>query len=96
MKPDRELACQAEEKAETLRQAFFPRPLQADLSDINGYKYPQPIEYPEITISEIDKAVHRAAPNKALGTDNITNGILHQTLDILLPHLYKLFNACLQ
>jgi ribonuclease HI len=96
MKPDGELACQAEEKAETLRQSFFPRPLQADLSDINGYEYPQPIECPEITMPEIEKAVRRAAPNKAPGTDNITNGILHQTLDILLPHLYKLFNACLQ
>jgi hypothetical protein len=44
---------------------------------------------------KIEKAVRRAAPNKALGTDNITNGILHQTLDILFPHLYKLFNAYL-
>jgi hypothetical protein len=42
------------------------------------------------------KAVRRAAPNKAPGTDDITNGILHQTLDILLPSLHKLFNACLQ
>jgi len=96
MKPDGELACQSEEKAETLRQSFFPRPIQADLSDINGYGYPQPIECPEITMPEIEKAVRRAAPNKAPGTDNITNGILHQTLDILLPHLHKLFNACLQ
>lgn len=37
-----------------------------------------------------------AAPNKAPGTDDITNGILHRTLDILLPSLHKLFNACLQ
>jgi ribonuclease HI len=95
-KPDGGLACQAEEKAETLRQSFFPRPRQADLSDINGYEYPQPIECPEITMPEIEKAVRRAAPNKAPGTDNIPNGILHQTLDILLPHLHKLFNACLQ
>jgi ribonuclease HI len=96
MKPDGELACQAEEKAETLRQSFFPPPLQADLSDVNGYEYPQPIECPEITLPEIEKAVRRAAPNKAPGTDDITNGILHQTLDILLPSLHKLFNACLQ
>jgi hypothetical protein len=96
MKPDGELASRPEEKAETLRQSFFPPPLQAYLSDISGYEYPQPIECPEITSSEIEKAVRRAAPNKAPGTDNITNDILHQTLDILLPHLYKLFNACLQ
>ncbi|KFY28958.1 hypothetical protein V491_00241 [Pseudogymnoascus sp. VKM F-3775] len=96
MKPDGELAHYAEEKAETLRQFFFPLPLRADLSDINGYKYPLPIECPEITLQEIVKAVRRAAPNKAPGTDDIINGILHQTLDILLPSLHRLFNACLQ
>ena len=45
---------------------------------------------------EIEKAVRTSAPNKAPGADGITNGILHQTIDILLPHLHKLFNACLQ
>ena len=96
VKPDGELAHQAEEKAETLRQSFFPPPLGADLSDINGYEYPPPIECPEITLHEIVKAVRRAAPNKAPGTDDINNGILHQTLDTLLPSLHRLFNACLQ
>lgn len=42
-KPDGELAHLVEEKAETLRQSFFPRPIVADLSDINGYEYPQPL-----------------------------------------------------
>ncbi|EDN04471.1 predicted protein [Histoplasma mississippiense (nom. inval.)] len=85
-----------EEKAEVLRQTFFPPPLQADLSDIGGYEYPPPIECPDITVAEIEKAVRRASPNKAPGADGITNGILHQTLDILLPSLHKLFNACLE
>ncbi|KAJ6114107.1 hypothetical protein N7512_007552 [Penicillium capsulatum] len=90
------LAHEPEEKAETLRQTFFPSPPQADLSDIEGYVYPPPTECPDITIPEIEKAVRRASPNKAPGTDGIINGILHQTLDILLPRLYTLFNACLQ
>lgn len=58
--------------------------------------YPQPIECPEITPSEIEKAVCRGAPSKAPGTDDFTNSILHQILDILLPNLYKLFNTCIQ
>ncbi|OAQ57795.2 reverse transcriptase [Pochonia chlamydosporia 170] len=95
-KPDGKLVHRPEEKAELLRQSFFPPPCQADLSDINGYQYPPPIECPDITLPEIEKAVRRAAPNKAPGADGITNGILHQTLDILLPSLHKLFNACLQ
>ena len=40
--------------------------------------------------------MRRAAPNKALGSDRVINGILYHLLNILLPSLYKLFNACLQ
>jgi hypothetical protein len=87
VKLDGELAHHLEEKAETLCQSFFPRPMRADLIDIDGYEYPQVIECPEITLLEIEKAVRRVAPNKAPGTDGITNGILHQTLDILLLSL---------
>jgi ribonuclease HI len=96
VKSDGGLAHEPEEKAEILRQTFFPPPLMADLSDIDGYEYPQAIECPEITSSEIERAIRRAAPNKAPGTDDIPNVILHQTLDILLPHLEKLFNTCLR
>jgi hypothetical protein len=96
VKQDGGLAHEPEEMAETLRQTFFPPPLQADLSDIEGYAYPPPIECPDITIPEIEKAVRRSSPNKAPGSDGIINGILHQTLDILLPSLHTLFNACLQ
>jgi ribonuclease HI len=96
VKQDGGLAHEPDEKAEALRQTFFPPPLQADLSDIEGYAYPPPIECPEITIPEIEKAVRGTSPNKAPGTDGIINGILHQTLDILLPSLHTLFNACLQ
>ncbi|KAK9445095.1 hypothetical protein VB005_01558 [Metarhizium brunneum] len=95
-KPDGTLVHRPEEKAELLRQAFFPPPCQADLSDISGYQYPPSIECPDITLPEIEKAMRRAAPNKAPGADGIINGVLHQTLDILLPSLHKLFNACLQ
>ena len=95
-KPGGGLARQAKDKAETLRQSFFPPPLRADLSDMERFMYPQPIACPDITPSEIEKAVRRAAPNKAPGTDGIPNAILHQTLDIILPSLHKLFTACLQ
>ena len=67
----------ARRKTEVLRQSFFPPPLQADLSDLEGYQYPPSIEYPDITIPEIEKAVRRASPNKAPGIDGITNGVLH-------------------
>ncbi|KAJ9137654.1 Endonuclease/exonuclease/phosphatase [Pleurostoma richardsiae] len=94
VRPDGGLAQQPEEKADVLRQSFFPPPHQADLSDLEGHEYPTPVECPDITEAEIEKAVRRASPNKAPGTDGIPNAILHQTLDILLPSLHILFNAC--
>lgn len=45
---------------------------------------------------EVERAVQTAFPNKTPGTDGITNGILYQTLDILLLGLHKLFNTYLQ
>lgn len=94
-RPDGSVAQEATAKAEVLRQSFFPPPRWADLSDTIGYEYPEAIECPEITLNEITQAIRRAAPNKAPGVDGITNKILHQTLDILLPSLHRLFNACL-
>jgi hypothetical protein len=69
-KPDMGFAYQPEEKADTLRQPFFPQPRRAGLSDINGYEYPPAIKCPEITLQEIERAVCRAAPNRAPGDDN--------------------------
>lgn len=63
--------------------------------EIEGYRYPTPIESPAITISAIERAVETAAPNKALGINRITNDVLHAVLDILMPCLCKLLNACL-
>ena len=94
-KPDGGLARKASEKAEVLRHSFFPPPPEAELSDTIDYTYPDAIECPEITTTEIVRAVRAAAPNKAPGTDGIPNKVLHKTLDVLLPHLHRLFNACL-
>ena len=94
-RPDGSVAQEATAKAELLRQSFFPPPRRAELSDTIGYEYPEAIECPEITLNEITRAIRRAAPNKAPGVDGITNKVLHQTLDLLLPRLHRLFNACL-
>lgn len=89
VKPDGELVQQPE-------KSFFPPSCQADLSDVEGYEYPPPIECPDITVTEIERAVRKAAPIKAPGIDGITNGVLHQTPDILPQTLCVLFNECLQ
>lgn len=65
-KPDGTLVHRPEEKAELLRQAFFPPPCQADLSDISGYQYPPSIECPDITLPEIEKAMAGPPQTKPL------------------------------
>ena len=86
-----------ERKAQALRETLFPPPPEADLSDIPGYEYPEPLQMPAITEKEVCQAVRRAAPNKAPGPDGIPNLTLHRALAIpaFLSHLTNLFNACL-
>lgn len=94
-KPDSSSEATPEGKAELLKNTFFPPPVNADLSDITGYDYPMPYRCPLITEAEIERAIRKAAPNKAPGTDGITNGILQKVLGLILPTLHQLFNASL-
>jgi hypothetical protein len=94
-KTDGSLETTPEGKVHLLKTTFFPPPVIADLSDITGYDYPTPYHCPIITEAEIERAVRKAAPNKAPGTDGITNGTLQKVLDLILPILRQLFNASL-
>ena len=94
-KPDGSLETTPEGKAQLLKATFFPPPFVADLRDIAGYDYPTPHRCPVITEAEIERAVRKAALNKAPGTDGITNGILQKVLDLILPTLHQLFNSSL-
>ena len=87
---------QPEGKADLFRETFFPPPPQADLRNTVGCEYPEAIVCPEITLAEIERAIRTASPNKAAGTDGITNNIIQSAMEILLPHLHRLFNACLR
>ncbi|RMZ90276.1 hypothetical protein DV736_g2490, partial [Chaetothyriales sp. CBS 134916] len=90
---DGSLETDAEGKTNLLRASFFPPPARADLSDTEGYQYPEPCPLPPITESEIERAIRGAAPNKAPGTDGITNNVLQKVLDLILPTLHQLFSA---
>lgn len=56
-KPDVGLAERLEEKLDILRKAFFPKPPEADLSDINGFSYPPGTLWPDITEEEVKYAI---------------------------------------
>ena len=85
-----------EEKAELLRAAFFPTPPEADLSDIENYEYPEPLQMPLIAEQELSKVILQAPGSKAPGPNGILNSILHLTLPHILPQLLPLYNQCLK
>lgn len=93
--PDGTLASEPSDKANLLRTTFFPTPPEADLDDIAGYEYPEPVPMPPITERELSNAILQAPGNKAPGPDGIPNRILHLALPQILPLLLSLYNQCL-
>ncbi len=84
-----------EDKARILRNAFFPPPLETDLTDLQDCQYPPELEaLPQISPDEVRKAIFAPRPDKAPGPDGITNRILRLAYEELAPHLLQLFNAC--
>lgn len=63
-----------DEKADLLREALFPKPPQADLSDI-GRRTTELIDFPAITDGEVTEAIQRAPADKAPGPDGILNRV---------------------
>ena len=83
------------EKAEVLKEAFFPAPPEADLSDLEGYYYPEAKACPiKITKQEVLAAIRRPNPDKAPGPDGIPNRILQACAEKLSDMLTPLFQAC--
>lgn len=75
--PDSEVVAETDaEKVDLLRQAFFPKPPEADLADLDRTSYQRPdIEFPAITEHEVFDAIKRAPPDKAPGEDGIPNRV---------------------
>ena len=62
------------EKATILIEQFFPLPIEADLSDILGFIYPEPQTIKkEVEEEDIITALKGLALDKALGLKKITN-----------------------
>ena len=82
-------------KADILWQTFFPPPVQADLSDLEGVEYPLVLHLGPITRDEINRAIQKAPVSKAPGNDGILNGILKLLWQDLFSFLHHLFNSSL-
>ena len=85
-----------EGKVRALRRVLFPPPPQADLSDIVGAEYPPPITMPiELSDTEVWKAIHHPAADKAPGISGLPNRFLRVVCAKLLGSIRRLFQACL-
>jgi hypothetical protein len=67
---------EASEKAEVFRRTFFPRPLAADLEDMQNAQYARQIGLPPITEKEILEAIESTSLPKAPGPDGLPNRVL--------------------
>lgn len=86
-----------EGKVSVLREAFFPPPPQADLTDTQGAVYPTPLAMTDIlTEGEVRKAIFRPKPDKAPGIDGMPNRFLRQITGALISKITHLFQACLK
>jgi hypothetical protein len=84
------------EKATILAEQFFPLPIEADLSDIPGFTYPEPrTAKKEVEEEDIITALKGLAPNKAPGPKKITNRFLKTCGEQLALVLAKLFSSCI-
>ena len=95
-KPESGIAMSRQEKAQCLTNSFFPQAPPTELDDIQGFIYPEPVEFPLITNNEVRKVILATSSKTAAGGDEIPNRILKLTLTTLLPSFIWLFNASLE
>ena len=94
---DRNMVTDKAAKAALLAKRFFPKPLEADLADIEGYAYPEPVEFEKLATHDIQRAINDVSNNKAPGDDEIENRVIALLIRItnLLDMLKQLFQASL-
>ena len=91
------IAITAEEKAKVMFKEHFLPPPTVDTSDIENFRYPEPIEEDgPITEREIQRAVNNAAPDKAPGPNGYTNRALRQLVSVAPAQVRSLFERYIQ
>ncbi|KAJ5636972.1 hypothetical protein N7490_006851 [Penicillium lividum] len=96
---DGSLAETNEQKAELLQEVFFPKPPEADLSDIRQQTHTSSnqIPFPPVTEQEVRDAIQRTPPDKAPGPDGLPNRVWRILLQVddFIRNLTSIFNACI-
>ena len=82
-------------KAELLRDAHFPPPPEADLSDIHNFDYPPPEAVPAaLSHEEVIRAIRKTKKDNSPGLDGIPNRVLHLIARHSPESVVRLFQAC--
>jgi len=82
-----------EGKSRLFHKAFFQKP-PANIDTPQDYVYPPPrFAFKPIADSQIDRAIRRLSAFKAPGLSGISNAILVQCRELLVPHLGPIFRA---
>jgi hypothetical protein len=83
------------DKARIIADSFFPPP-PADHGIPENVDYPPPLPYhAEFSREHIQRMISDLPPHKAPGPDQIPNIIYKESVEIILEHLYHIFNASL-
>ena len=80
---------------QALQYQFFPEPPEPDLSDQEGYEYPEPFAREPITIDDVKQAIKTLHLLKAPGITGIPHLIIQESLSITAPTITRLFQACI-
>jgi hypothetical protein len=85
-----------EEKATIFAKTFFPtRPTNSSV--LTSSAYPEPLPNPRrITKKQILAQIQRLSPYKASGPDGIPNVVIQKCADLILDHLYHIFQGMLE
>src|SRR6266487_2460288 len=85
------LATTFQARTQALKQHFFPTPPDPDLSDIEGYNYPEPFVQDQITIDNVRQAIKALCLLKALDITGIPHLVIQESLEVIALALTTLF-----
>jgi hypothetical protein len=75
-----------------LKQAYFPPPVEADLSDLEGYSYPERVFIPErLSENEALNVIKELAKDKALNLNKIPNKIFKRVANAAPTLIIRIF-----
>ena len=85
----------AEEKANQLRAQFFPEETETDLSDIEGFQYPQSVEQlPQVTPEMMSDVMSKQLLYSASEMNDISNVFLKTMNESLIKTAAAFIQIC--